>query len=207
MLITYYIDLIGVAFYAIAGSLLAARLRMDPFGVLVLASLTAVGGGTLRDILLGVDPVFWIRDPTYLIVLVLTSIATMFFAGHFYRIPNKIMLLADAVGLGFFCVLGAQKAIKYDAPFTIALVMGIMTGVAGGIIRDVLCRQIPLILRKEIYATACMLGSSTYIVLIYFNFDDTLASIFGMIAALSLRVFAIFKQIEIPVLDIKKMKR
>ena len=159
----YVLDLAGTAVFASSGAIMAARLRMDPFGMMVLASLPAVGGGTLRDLILGVRPVFWVADPNYLFVIMATALATMMFVNHLNRIPEKLLLVLDALGLALFCIVGARKSLQFDTSWTIAVVMGVMTGVAGGMMRDIVCRQIPMILRKEIYATACIAGALVFI--------------------------------------------
>lgn len=194
----YLLDLAGTAVFASSGAIMAARLRMDPFGMMVLAALPAVGGGTLRDLILGARPVFWVADPNYLFVIMATALATMMFVNHLNRIPEKLLLVLDALGLALFCIVGARKSLQFEPSWTIAVVMGVMTGVAGGMMRDIVCRQIPMILRKEIYATACIGGCSAYVLLLHFGADDALAMGMGMTATALLRLAAIQWQLQLP---------
>src|SRR5512141_2272378 len=160
----HLLDLFGVAVFAITGSLAAGKKHMDLFGVVVLALATALGGGTLRDLILGAYPVFWISSPTYIFVSTGVALA-VFFLARFVRPPARALTFADAFGLAVFTVIGADKAISLGVPGSIAVIMGVMTGVAGGIIRDMLSGEIPLVLRKEIYATASLCGAATFAVL------------------------------------------
>jgi uncharacterized membrane protein YeiH len=144
----YFLDLFGIVVFAITGSLAAGRKRMDLLGVIVLAIVTAVGGGTIRDILLGVTPVFWVSAPIYILMALVTGIV-FFILVRFYKTPEKILSIADAFGLAVFTVLGTQKALALGTHIGIAILMGVMTGVVGGVIRDMLSGEIPLILKKR----------------------------------------------------------
>jgi uncharacterized membrane protein YeiH len=193
----YAMDLFGVAVFAITGSLAAGKKHMDLFGVVVLATVTAVGGGTLRDLVLGVSPVFWVSAPIYLLVAVATAIVT-FFLVRFYGLPLKLLSVADAFGLAVFTVLGTQKALDMDISPGIAVVMGVMSGVFGGMIRDVLSGEIPLILRREIYATASLCGAVTFCVVSYAQQNQSLAAIASVIVTLTLRLSAIKWEMSLP---------
>jgi uncharacterized membrane protein YeiH len=190
-------DLFGIAVFAITGSLAAGKKHMDLFGVVVLATVTAVGGGTLRDLVLGVSPVFWVSAPIYLLVAVATAIVT-FFLVRFYGLPLKLLSVADAFGLAVFTVLGTQKALDMDISPGIAVVMGVMSGVFGGMIRDVLSGEIPLILRREIYATASLCGAVTFCVVSYAQQNQSLAAIASVIVTLTLRLSAIKWEMSLP---------
>ena len=157
----YALDLFGVVVFAITGSLAAGKKRLDLFGVVVLALATALGGGTIRDVTLGALPVFWVSDPTYVIVAAATALAT-FVIVRCWKLPGGVLLVADAFGLAIFTVIGARKALEADVSPVIAVLMGMMTGVAGGMIRDVLSGEIPMILRREIYATASLCGAIVF---------------------------------------------
>src|SRR5262249_21200175 len=153
----YVFDLAGVAVFAISGVLAAGRKQLDWVGVLVIATLTAIGGGTVRDVLLDRHPIFWIADPTYLFVICGATIATL----AYVRVrppPGNALLFADALGLALFAVSGAQIAEAQGLAPLIVVLMGTITGVAGGVLRDVLCAEIPLILRRDVYATAAVAG-------------------------------------------------
>lgn len=160
----YIFEHLGVAVFAIAGVLAATNKRVDLFGVLVLALVTALGGGTVRDLILGIPP-FWTVDVTF--IYGVTAVAGItFFAARFWHLPASSLLLADASGLALFTMIGTERAIAFSASNTVAVVLGVMTGVAGGMIRDVLTGEIPLVLRPGIYlyATAALCGSLAYVI-------------------------------------------
>lgn len=160
----YILDLAGVAVFAISGALAGLHRGLDLLGVLVLASVTAIGGGTLRDVLLSRTPVFWVAAPSYLYVILVTgilaSVAPGFFAGF-----GSPMLIADAFGLGLFAISGAQVAEAQNRSWIVIVLMGTMTGVAGGVIRDLLSGVVPVLLRRDIYASAAVVGIVVYLLL------------------------------------------
>lgn len=197
----YWLDIFGVIVFALSGALMAGRYQLDPFGVVVLAAVTAIGGGTIRDVILD-TPVFWVADPIYLYVILSTAILTIILIRQPKRIPKKFLLIADAFGLALFAVLGTQKALTLNAPIPVALVMGTITGVAGGMIRDVLCNVIPMILRQEIYATAAMLGGLLFIVLTYFSIAPDISIILAIFGALILRLAAIYWRVSLPAFEL-----
>ncbi|HLV25588.1 MAG TPA: trimeric intracellular cation channel family protein, partial [Gemmatimonadales bacterium] len=168
-IIRLVLDMLGVAVFAISGALAGGRKQLDIIGVLVLATVTGVGGGTLRDVLLNRNPVFWLAEPGYIIVCLATATATFLYMwrGHSTRRSRRQALLyADALGLAFFAISGAQVAEAAGYGGLIAILMGTMTGVAGGAIRDVLSAEIPIIMRQgEIYATAAIAGIAVYLAL------------------------------------------
>lgn len=197
----FYLDIFGVIVFALSGALMAGRYQLDPFGVVVLASVTAVGGGTIRDVILQ-TPVFWVEKPYYLYVILMTAILTIVLIRQPKRIPKRFLLIADALGLALFAVLGTQKALYLGAPIPVAVVLGTITGIAGGMIRDVLCNVIPMILREEIYALAAMLGGSLFILLRSLNWSDTHAMTVSISAALTLRLAAIYWHVSLPAFHI-----
>ncbi|KGJ96648.1 trimeric intracellular cation channel family protein [Colwellia psychrerythraea] len=197
----FYLDIFGIIVFALSGALMAGRYQLDPFGVVVLASVTAVGGGTIRDVILQ-TPVFWVVKPYYLYVILATAILTIIFIRQPKRIPKRFLLIADALGLALFAVLGTQKALVLGAPVPVAVVLGTITGVAGGMIRDVLCNVIPMILREEIYALAAMLGGALFILLQWLNWSDTSAIVTAISAALILRLAAIYWHVSLPAFHI-----
>ncbi|MGL5948528.1 MAG: trimeric intracellular cation channel family protein [Aeromonas sp.] len=196
--LVYISDLFGTAVFAFSGVLVAGRLRMDAFGVLVLAAVTAVGGGTIRDMILGATPVFWVNDPLYIWVIIATAIIGMWLAKLPARMPNYLLPVADAFGLALFTVIGAQKALAFGAAPVIAVLMGTMTGVAGGMIRDVLAREVPMVLQKEIYATACILGGVLYTWALSLEVDTLIAMLISMLGVFGLRVAAIYWHLSLP---------
>jgi uncharacterized membrane protein YeiH len=194
-----FFDLVGVAFFSIAGSLAAGRKRMDLFGVVVVGCVTAVGGGTLRDLLLGADPVFWIAAPHYILVAAAAAACTFFLARRL-RPPARIMMYADAAGLAVFTVIGCQKGFEVSHSHGIAIVMGITTGVAGGIVRDVLCDEIPLIFRREIYALASLSGAVLFALVSRLSENTLWAVAVSISATLAIRLSAIRRHLSLPVL-------
>lgn len=194
----YILDLFGVAVFAITGALAAGKKKMDLFGVVVLALATALGGGTLRDVILGGYPVFWISDPTYIFVGAAAAIL-IFVLARFRRPPLKALTFADAFGLAIFTVIGTERAISLGVPGSIAVIMGVMTGVAGGIIRDLLSGEIPLVLKAEIYATASLCGAITFAVLTKHFPSMPLPAPTAIMIILALRLAAIHWQLSLPV--------
>jgi len=197
----YYLDIFGIIVFAISGALMAGRYKLDPFGVVVLASVTAIGGGTIRDIILQ-TPVFWVIEPNYLYIILTTALLTIVLIRQPKRIPKRFLLISDALGLALFSVLGTQKSLALGSPIPVAIVMGMITGVAGGMIRDVLCNVIPMILRKEIYALAAMLGGGLFVVFHLLGWSDNEATIVAVLGALLLRLAAIYWQVSLPAFDI-----
>lgn len=163
----YWIDLFGVFVFALSGALAADRRGMDIFGYIVLALLPAVGGGTVRDIVLDA-PVFWVQDPIYL-WLILAAAGLTFLAANVIGRVERLLIWADAIGLSVFCVAGAAKTLALTGSPAIAVAMGVVTAVMGGIIRDVVCNEIPLVLRQDIYATAAFLGALVFVTLVGLN--------------------------------------
>ncbi|GBU08976.1 inner membrane protein [Gammaproteobacteria bacterium] len=205
----YFFDLLGTIVFAISGVILAGKMRMDPFGVFVLATTTAIGGGTVRDAILGATPVFWVIDPTYLYVIIATCIIFMMFVklisplNEAVKINKFILPVLDAIGLAVFVGIGVNKALIYGSGALVAIVMGIITGVGGGILRDVLAREIPMILQKEVYATACLAGASIHIVFYNLGFGTNASMLMGMFVTLLIRLTAIAYNLKLPTFTIK----
>lgn len=196
--LVYVCDMFGTAVFAFSGVLVAGRLRMDGFGVLVLAAVTAIGGGTIRDMILGATPVFWVRDPLYIWNILATALFGMWLVRLPRRLPWYVLPVADAFGLALFTVIGAQKALAFGTSGLIAVLMGTMTGVAGGMIRDVLAREVPMVLQKEIYATACILGGILYTLSLEAGLDRITAMVICMVSVFCLRVAAIYWHLSLP---------
>ncbi len=194
----YILDLSGVAVFAITGALAVRHKKLDLFGVVVVAMVTAIGGGTLRDVLLGRTPVFWVKDAAYLLVAGSAAVVTVVFV-RFISFPRRALLIADALGLGLFTVLGTDIALSANVHPAIAAAMGVMSGTAGGVIRDLLANEIPLILRKEIYAIASLCGAVAYIILLQANAGAQLAALAGAAITFVLRVAAIRWRWSFPV--------
>lgn len=199
----YWLDMLGTAVFAISGVLLAGKLRMDPFGVLVLGVVTAIGGGTIRDMALDNGPVFWITDPTDLVVAMVTCVVTIVLVRHPKRLPKWILPVLDAIGLAVFVGIGVNKAFVSGTGPMVAVCMGVLTGVGGGIIRDVLAREIPMILRTEVYATACIIGGSAHATSYYvFNIPLDISMVIGMVITLTIRLAAIRWNLKLPAFEL-----
>ncbi|USH02036.1 TRIC cation channel family protein [Grimontia kaedaensis] len=198
-MLLYILDMFGTAVFAISGVLLASKLRMDPFGMIVLAMVTAIGGGTIRDMALGATPVFWVNQPEYLWMILVTCILSMLLIRQPRRLPWYFLPVADAIGLAVFVAIGVDKALSYGASPMVAVIMGVITGCGGGIIRDVLAREIPMLFRTEVYATACIAGGIIHTVALAANVDVEIASIAGMMTTLLIRLAAIRWHLSLPV--------
>ncbi len=197
-MILYWADLAGVAVFAVSGALAGGRKGLDLLGVFVVAALTAVGGGTTRDLLLDRHPIFWIADPTYLVVIGAAAIATFAWV-HVRPPPRGALLVADALGLALFTMTGAQVAESAGLAPIIVVLMATMTGAAGGVLRDVMCAEIPLILHRDIYATAAIAGSALYLAAQALGADRTWAFGIGMTAVLALRLASVAWGLRLPV--------
>ena len=193
----YALDLIGTAIFAITGALAAGRKRMDVFGVVVLGCVTALGGGTLRDVILGNYPVFWVSDTTYLKVAVIVAISTFVLVQR-WKLPTIFLIYADAVGLAVFTVIGFQRGFMATHVYSISIVMGVTTGVVGGIIRDVLSAEMPLILRREIYASASLGGGALLALLSYLQMPNPFTVSAAVLTTLVIRLAALHWQLSLP---------
>ncbi|MBU0475737.1 MAG: trimeric intracellular cation channel family protein [Bacteroidetes bacterium] len=199
----YWLDLFGVSVFAISGVLAAGKKQMDPFGAIILGIVTALGGGTLRDLLLGSTPVFWVINPTYIILSIVTSFITLLISNKI-KFPYKVLVVADAFGLTLFAVLGVQKSIMLGHGAWISIIMGMLSGVAGGITRDVLSNEIPLIFRKELYATIALLSGILFYVTESLNISTNLGMILSVLLGFGLRLFALKKKLSLPRFDYRK---
>lgn len=197
-MLLYALDLFGVAVFAASGTLAGIATQLDLLGILVLASITAVGGGTLRDLLLGERPVFWIKDPGPVYAIIAGTVATLLWV-HFLPIPTKALLIADALGLAVFAISGARVAEKAGCrPFVIVL-MGTLTGAGGGVLRDVLSAKVPLIFRQDIYASAAIAGITVYLLLRAAKVSTAGAFAAGLATVAGTRLVAIALDLRLPV--------
>ena len=192
----------GIAVAAITGVLAARGKRIDLFGVLVLALVTAYGGGTVRDLLMGDLPPVWLRSSAYLLNATLTALAT-FFVVRLRSLPERVLLIADAFALALFTIIGVSKGITVGFTPSVAILLGIITGVAGGILRDVLLGEVPLVFRREInlYATAALGGAALYVGLHATGIAEQIATTAGVILTLALRLAGIRWKISLPLLE------
>jgi uncharacterized membrane protein YeiH len=199
----YVLDLIGVAVFAISGALAAGRRRLDLVGVFVLAAVTAVGGGTVRDVLLDRHPIFWLADARYLIIIIVAALATVLYV-RYARVPGVTLDVADALGLALFSIAGTQVAEGAGLPALSCVLLGAVTGAAGGAIRDVLSAQVPMVLQRgNLYATAAVAGTSLYVMLVRVGLERSAATLAGMGAIAGLRLAAIWWGLKLPVFEVR----
>lgn len=192
------LDFIGTFAFAISGIRLASAKRFDWFGAYVVGLVTAIGGGTIRDLLLDVTPV-WMTDPIYLICTGLAMGFVILFSKYLIRLNNTFFLF-DSIGLALFTVVGADKALSLDYPFWIAMIMGGITGAAGGVMRDVFINEIPLIFRKEIYAMACVIGAGIFCICLRLGVSPIAAQLAGGLSVLLIRLLAVKYHLTLPIL-------
>ena len=192
----YSLDFVGVAVFAVSGALVASRKEMDIVGFALMASLTGIGGGTLRDVLLG-RPVFWIDTPYYVGVCLAVA-AAAFFTAHILDKRFVVVLWADAVGIAAYSVMGAEVALRSGANELVAVVMGVMTATFGGLARDVVANETPLILRKEVYATCALAGAGLYVGLRLLAVPDVWCAAAGFAAGFGLRAAGIAYGLTLP---------
>ena len=159
----YALDLIGTFVFALSGVLTAIDKKFDLVGSTIIGFATAIGGGTIRDVLIGVTPVGWMQDTNYIFLIFLSVPFCYMFKGVIIRLRKGVFLF-DTIGIGLFTILGLQKTLNIGLDPVVAMLMGIVSAVFGGIVRDVLCNEVPLIFRREIYATACFIGALTFLV-------------------------------------------
>jgi uncharacterized membrane protein YeiH len=191
------LDWFGLCVFSITGALVASRKKMDIVGFALLGSVTGIGGGTIRDVLLGIQPVFWIKHPAYLLTCVVVACAT-FLIAHILQHRYRSLLWLDAVGLALFAVTGAGNALAHGASSTIAVAMGVASATFGGIIRDILGGESPIILRQEIYITAALVGATVFVGLTDIGLSQDLAVALGFIAALALRIAGLHWGLSLP---------
>ncbi len=197
-LFTTLLDLIGTFAFAISGIRLAAGKNIDWFGAYIIGLVTAIGGGTARDLLLDVTP-FWMQDGKYFLVTGVALLATLLFKNVIFK-AGKSLFLFDAIGLGLFTIVGISKSHEAGFPFWVCIVMGTITGCLGGLIRDVLLNQVPLLLRKDIYALACVAGGFVYWVCYTIGLSINLTELIAALVVIFVRIIAMKFHIHLPVL-------
>lgn len=196
------LNLVGVGVFAVSGALAAGRKRLDLFGVVVIAVVTAIGGGTLRDLLLDRHPIFWTYQTEILAVILGATFFTLVYV-RFQRPPERALLIADALGLALFTIGGTRLAQGAGMGGVAAVIMGVITGVAGGVVRDILTAEIPLVLRRgSLYATAAIAGATTYLLLEWAGVPREPAGLAGMVVVALLRFAAILWGLQLPVFSL-----
>ena len=204
--IIYALDIVGVIACTIAATVLAKQLKLDFWGAVLVSFLGSVGGGTLRDLLINRHPIFWLHDLNYLYTILLLSTVVQMFYGFFARI-NHVIRWFDALGLAAFTIIGAQAAISRGMSAPIVLLMGAITAVAGGMMRDIVCRKIPLVLQKEIYITASIIGSAYYLALPSDWAGDWFRSISAMCLIFAIRMLAVYRGWNLPTLTLPNRRK
>ncbi|MGL5228802.1 MAG: trimeric intracellular cation channel family protein [Bacteroidales bacterium] len=203
------LDYLGTFAFAISGIRLASMKRFDWFGAYVVGLVTAIGGGTIRDVLLDATP-FWMIQPSYLIWTGIALLFVILFSKYLIRLNNTFFMF-DTIGLALFVVVGFEKTLSFGFPYWVAVMMGTATGAAGGVIRDILINEEPLIFRKEIYAMACVIGGLVYALFDFMGFDTTFTQIAAAIGVMATRIIAVKYHICLPVLssdeDIEKASK
>lgn len=188
----YVFELFGTLVFVISGVLIAIEKKFDLVGSIIIGSVTGVGGGTLRDVLIGETPVGWMKDLNYLIIIMVAVLLYYLFKDKILKL-RKGMFLFDTLGIGLFTILGLQKTLGTGLSIPVALLMGIVSAAFGGVIRDVLTNEIPLIFRKEIYATACLIGGIVFVGLEHINSLTTLNMFFSMLTVIVIRYLSVKK--------------
>ena len=194
--LVYVITMSAVAVSAITGVLEAGRKPIDLFGVVLVALTSALGGGSIRDLLLD-RQVFWVADQTYLVAAIAAGVAT-FVLVRLARLPANLFLVPDALGLALFTIIGTQVALTQGAPWIVASFLGVVTGAFGGVLRDILCNEVPLVFTGELYATASWAGALVFIALLHFGIAGATASLLAMAAIFVTRIAAIYWHLTLP---------
>lgn len=195
------IQITGTVVFAISGALTAANKRFDLMGVSIIAFVTALGGGTIRDVLIGAQPVGWMQSKWPLIA-VLVGVTLAFIFRKKLQYLRKTFFLFDAIGLGVFAIGGLEKALSFNIDPIYAIMCAMITGTMGGLLRDVLCNDVPLIFRKEIYATAALIGASLYLSMDLLGLDSQINSITSILVVIAVRILAVRYKLGLPKIKI-----
>ncbi len=198
----YFLDITGTMAFAMSGALTAMNKKLDPFGVFIIAFVTAVGGGTLRDVLIGRTPVGWMRDQNYVYVIAIGFLLAVLLRKKLDHLRVSLFLF-DTIGLGVFTLIGIEKGIAVGLHPMICIALGTMTACFGGVIRDILCNEIPVIFRREIYATLCIIGGILFFELRKFNLDQDILYLITSIVIIILRLMAVKFKWYLPALERK----
>ncbi len=197
MEIITFLDILGTIAFAISGVLTAMNKRMDAFGILIIALITSIGGGTLRDVLIGKTPVTWMQDQVFPMVVFGTAIFAVLFRSKL-KYFRRSLFLFDTIGIGLYTVTGVQISLAFGLDPLICVILGTVSACFGGVLRDILCNEIPIIFHKEIYATACIAGAAAYLIFNEFNMSQTLAMVFSGAIIIIIRILAVVFKWQLP---------
>jgi len=195
--IFYSLDLLGTIAFAISGTLVAIHKKLDSFGVFIIAFVTAVGGGTLRDVLIDRNPVSWMQDLNYVYIIIGATIFTILIRKKIDYL-RKSLFLFDTIGLGIFTIIGTEIGIQQGFHPVISVILGTVTATFGGVIRDILCNEIPIIFKKEIYASACVVGAITFVILSLFEINTTINYSITTLIVIGIRLIAVKLKLSLP---------
>jgi uncharacterized membrane protein YeiH len=196
------IDILGTFAFAVAGGFSAMERKLDPFGVLIISFVTAIGGGTVRDVLVGNFPVNWLHNGNTILIIFVSAILTMIF-GSYLKHLNTALFIFDALGLGLFTIIGIEVGLKQGFSAGICIALGTISACFGGVIRDVLLNKVPLIFRKEIYALACIIGGIAYYLLKQTHLNDDVAKVICILMIFVIRFIAVRYNLSLPQIQLK----
>ena len=197
------LDILGIISFAISGSLVAMRKKLDPFGVFIIAFATSVGGGTLRDVLIGAQPVFWMKNTDIIFIIMLSYFFSFFFRRKL-KYLNKSLFLFDTIGLGLYTIMGTEIGLNAGFHPVVVISIATMSASFGGVIRDILCNEVPVIFRKEIYATACVFGAMVYLLLHNLGFNETIVYVATSSVVITIRIIAVVFHLSLPTFYTKR---
>ncbi len=202
----HIIEILGLFSFGVSGAFFAMEKKLDPFGVIIISFVTALGGGTLRDVLIGTLPVGWLRNETATVTILISAVASMFFEARLRKFTTTLFLF-DALGLGLFTIVGIEKALELHFSIGVCIALGTITASFGGVIRDVLLNNVPLVFRKEIYALASIIGGLVYFLFRKIELDADMAKIICILLIFAIRLIAVKYQLGLPAFYIKKGNR
>ncbi|MDN3707037.1 trimeric intracellular cation channel family protein [Myroides ceti] len=195
------LDILGTVAFAVSGTLAAIQKRLDLFGILTISFVTAIGGGTLRDVMIGNTPVLWMQDLSYFYIVLVSTVLAIIFRKRLSILRTSIFLF-DTIGLGLFTLVGLEKGVAADLDPLICISLGTISACFGGVLRDILCNEIPVIFQKEIYATACIFGGFIFFLLKYLNLNDDLIFLSTAGSIITIRLLAVIKKWSLPTITL-----
>ncbi|WP_372745878.1 trimeric intracellular cation channel family protein [Lutibacter sp.] len=197
------LNILGIISFAISGSLVAMRKKFDPFGVFIIAFATSVGGGTLRDVLIGSKPVFWMTNTDIIFIIMGSYFFAVFFRKKL-KYLNKSLFLFDTIGLGLYTIMGTEIGLNAGFHPVVVIAIATMSAAFGGVVRDILCNEVPVIFREEIYATACVIGAMVYLLLHNFEFNETIVYVATSSVVITIRIIAVVFHLSLPTFYTKR---